>query len=193
MVRKIGGTDANDIPKIQTELFSLNYLLESRFEHKLTSADLDTFNAFKKEFLEENNDFDIILNEYNTNKKDNKDETIAKLEALETTILSMYIVYFKYEKEWKQQIQLSTPLENILTALTNILIILRYLKTEFGYNDDSGVGGSYKEYFTYKTKDGRRINKKIYIINGKPKVRDGKNKKNEFNYISLSTYKKKYS
>ncbi len=31
------------------------------------------------------------------------------------------------------------------------------------------------------------------MINGKPKVRDGKNKKKEINYVSLSTYKKKYS
>ena len=53
-------------------------------------------------------------------------------------------------------------------------------------------GKSNKEYFTYKTKDGRRIKKMIYMINGKPKVRDGK-KDNKYVYIALSTYKKKYS
>ncbi len=58
---------------------------------------------------------------------------------------------------------------------------------------ESSRGGSLNQYLRYKTKDGRQIKKKIYIINGKPKVRDGKNKKKEINYVSLSTYKKKYS
>jgi hypothetical protein len=48
-----------------------------------------------------------------------------------------------------------------------------------------------KSHLVYKSKDGRQVRKKIYIINGKPKVRDGK-KNNKINYISLSTYKKKY-
>jgi len=54
------------------------------------------------------------------------------------------------------------------------------------------IGGN-KEYLRYKRKNGKRVNKKIYIINGKAKVRDGKNNKNKINYISLTTYKKKYS
>ena len=61
------------------------------------------------------------------------------------------------------------------------------------YITESTSGGSlYKSYLTFKTKDGKQIKKKIYMIKGKPKVRDGKIN-NKINYISLSSYKKKYS
>jgi len=62
--------------------------------------------------------------------------------------------------------------------------------TRFAYNTHNG-GKLNKTHLIYKSKDGRQIKKKIYMINGKPKVRDGK-KNNKINYIALSTYKKKY-
>lgn len=58
--------------------------------------------------------------------------------------------------------------------------------------DVGGNGGSInKSHLVYKRKDGRQVKKKIYMINGKPKVRDGK-KDNKIIYIAISTYKKKY-
>jgi hypothetical protein len=58
--------------------------------------------------------------------------------------------------------------------------------------DDKSKGGNkHNSYLTFKTKDGKTIKKKIYLIKGKEKVRDGM-KDNKINYIALSTYKKKY-
>ena len=73
---------------------------------------------------------------------------------------------------------------NSIYRFNNIEMIMSYI--------DYGGGSLYKSYLTFKTKDGKQIKKKIYMIKGKPKVRDGKIN-NKINYISLSSYKKKYS
>ena len=51
-------------------------------------------------------------------------------------------------------------------------------------------GNKHNSYLKFKTKDGKTIKKKIYLIKGKEKVRDGM-KDNKINFVSLSTYKKK--
>lgn len=77
-------------------------------------------------------------------------------------------------------------IDEIMKLLTRSFYIMKYIT-------ESTSGGSlYKSYLTFKTKDGKQIKKKIYMIKGKPKVRDGKIN-NKINYISLSSYKKKYS
>lgn len=54
-------------------------------------------------------------------------------------------------------------------------------------------GGNKTLYVYFKTKNGKRIKKRIYNINNQQKVRDGKLKNNEPKYVTVQTYKKKYA
>jgi hypothetical protein len=115
---------------------------------------------------------------------------------------------FDEDNNNKDNIKTSSILQSYIDDLTSRNYTIKY-DPSISYNDignaiikvliTNGIikqqegGGSLNQYLRYKTKDGRQIKKKIYMINGKPKVIDGKNKKKEINYVSLSTYKKKYS
>jgi hypothetical protein len=52
------------------------------------------------------------------------------------------------------------------------------------------VGSGPKKYIYFKTNTGKRVQKTVYIVKGKQKVRDGKLPNNRPKYVSISTFKR---
>lgn len=138
-------------------------------------------------------DDDVIL-VYKTNIKDFENVIKSYFDYYENDIDEFSIYYDRYIKENKKdnhdeliiQELIRREINKIKTQTDNELIEATLKEFSLG-----GKLGNNK-YMTYKMKNGMRVKKKIYIINGKAKVRDRKNNKNKVNYISLTTYKKKY-
>jgi hypothetical protein len=160
------------------------------FFHSNVDNTMDTMTYLSTTFVKKNM---LLINTFIYYATERHIDIKKVIKEIIKEILKMYKNKYRVYAQMRNDLTKEQE-RDIINKYRKILTINSQIFTDDEFDsilDDVIRGGKINSHLVYKSKDGRQIKKKIYIINGKPKVRDGK-KNNKIHYIALSTYKKKY-
>jgi len=127
---------------------------------------------------------------YNTSKTGKQYDKIKYVTIIIDRSINEEIKYTLNSNEKTFSIDQNHLLYQLLTECKNMFrknILHKILE----YIPPASGGQKSKTYIYFMTKDNKKVKKKLYTIDGKQKVCDGKSKKKP-KYVSIQTYKKKY-